>query len=71
MKGPGIQQFKGNNSMNMKGSSFLSLQNFRYIHRFDFFFFGHVQNNERSEEKKKTEIEQSDYKVVFKGTIRD
>ena len=55
----------------MKGSNFLSLQNFRYMYilRFDFFFFCHVQNNERSKEGKKTEIEQSDYRVVFKGTI--
>ena len=34
-------KFKGNNSTNMKGSNFLSLQNFRYMYilRFDFFFF--------------------------------
>ena len=39
-------KLKGNNSTNMKGSNFLSLQNFRSILRFD--FFCHVQNNERS-----------------------
>ena len=68
MKGPGIQQFKGNNLTNMKGSNFLSLQNFRYILRFDFFFLAMFRTT-RGQRRKKTEIEQSDYKVVFKGTI--
>ena len=46
----------------------MSLQNFRYILRFDFFFamFRTIRGQRR---KKKPEIEQSDYKAVFKGTI--
>ena len=53
----------------MKGSNFLSLQNFRYILRFDFFFFFAMFRTMRGHRRKKTDIEQSDYRVVFKGTI--
>ena len=56
--------FGGRHACNVKGSNFFCLFKILGTYLGLIFFFCHVQNNERSGEKK-TEIEQSDYKVVF------